>query len=170
RISKCRRRGCGGRGRGIAACLIVVLSAECRVPSKIISLGTRHSALGTYNSPAMLRLGEVAAADLASRYGTPLYVYDAAIIRRQIERVKHAFATLPFQPFYAMKANGSLAILELIRKNSFGCDCVSPGEIFLARNAGFTAEEIWFTCSNVSDDDLRATADPRIVMTVNSLS
>jgi diaminopimelate decarboxylase len=118
----------------------------------------------------MLRVGEVAAADLASRYGTPLYVYDAAIIRRQIERVKRAFATLPFQPYYAVKANGSLAILELIRKNGFGCDCVSPGEIFIARNAGFTAEGIWFTCSNVSDDDLRAIADPRIVINVNSLS
>jgi diaminopimelate decarboxylase len=118
----------------------------------------------------MLRVGEVAAADLASRYGTPLYVYDSAIIRRQIERVKRAFASLPFRPFYAMKANGSLAILELIRNNGFGCDCVSPGEIFIARNAGFTAEEIWFTCSNVSDDDLRAVGDPRIVINVNSLS
>ena len=118
----------------------------------------------------MLRVGEVAAADLANRYGTPLYVYDAAILRRQIERVKRAFASLPFRPFYAMKANGSLAILELIRKNGFGCDCVSPGEIFIARNAGFTAEEIWFTCSNVSDDDLRAIGDPRIVINVNSLS
>src|SRR6266480_6126607 len=118
----------------------------------------------------MLRVGEVAAADLASRYGTPLYVYDSAIIRQQIERVKRAFASLPFRPFYAMKANGSLAILELIRNNGFGCDCVSPGEIFIARNAGFTAEEIWFTCSNVSDDDLRAVGDERIVINLNSMS
>jgi diaminopimelate decarboxylase len=118
----------------------------------------------------MLRVGEVPAADLANRYGTPLYVYDAAIIRRQIERVKRAFGSLPFRPFYAMKANGSLAILDLIRRHRFGCDCVSPGEIFIARRAGFTAEEIWFTCSNVSDEDLRAIGDPRIVINVNSLS
>jgi diaminopimelate decarboxylase len=118
----------------------------------------------------MLRVGEVSAVDLANRFGTPLYVYDAATIRRQIERVKRAFARLPFRPFYAMKANGSLAILDLIRRNGFGCDCVSPGEIFLARRAGFTPEEIWFTCSNVSDDDLRGIGDPRIVINVNSLS
>src|SRR5437868_8150918 len=117
-----------------------------------------------------LHIGNVAAADLANRYGTPLYVYDAAIIRRQIERVKSAFASLPFRPFYAMKANGSLAILDLIRRHGFGCDCVSPGEIFIARRAGFTPEAIWFTCSNVSDEDLRAVADPRIVINVNSLS
>jgi len=118
----------------------------------------------------MLLVGQVPATELANKYGTPLYVYDAAIIRRQIDRVKSAFAALPFRPFYAMKANGSLAILELIRKQGFGCDCVSPGEIFIARRAGFTAEQIWFTCSNVSDDDLLAIGDPRIVINVNSLS
>ncbi|HEY8182367.1 MAG TPA: diaminopimelate decarboxylase [Thermoanaerobaculia bacterium] len=118
----------------------------------------------------MLNLGEQSAEELAERYGTPVYVYNAAVIRRQIERVKKAFSALPFRPFYAMKANGSLAILDLIRGNGFGCDCVSPGEIYIARQAGFTAEEIWFTCSNVSDDDLSGIGDARIVVNVNSIS
>ena len=118
----------------------------------------------------MLNVGELSAEDLAEKYGTPLYVYDAAVIRRQIDRVKKAFATLPFRPFYAMKANGLLAILDLIRHSGFGCDCVSPGEVYIARHAGFTPEEIWFTCSNVSDEDLRSVGDPRIVVNVNSIS
>jgi diaminopimelate decarboxylase len=118
----------------------------------------------------MLNLGEQSAEELAERYGTPVYVYNAAVIRRQIERVKKAFSALPFRPFYAMKANGSLAILDLIRGNGFGCDCVSPGEIYIARQAGFTAEEIWFTCSNVSDEDLSGIGDARIVVNVNSIS
>jgi len=108
--------------------------------------------------------------DIADRFGTPVYIYDAGVIRAQIERVRGAFAALPFQPFYAMKANGALAILRLIREGGFGCDCVSPGEIFIARRAGFTPEQIWFTCSNVSDDDLRAVGDPSIVINVNSMS
>src|SRR5206468_7756868 len=41
---------------------------------------------------------------------------------------------------------------------------------FLARNAEFAADEIWFTCSNVSDDDLRAIGDERIVINLNSMS
>jgi diaminopimelate decarboxylase len=108
--------------------------------------------------------------DIADRFGTPVYIYDAAVIRAQIERMRGAFAALPFQPFYAMKANGALAILRLIREGGFGCDCVSPGEIFIACRAGFTPEQIWFTCSNVSDDDLRAVGDERIVINVNSMS
>lgn len=117
-----------------------------------------------------LYIGDVAAAELAARFGTPLYIYDAAAIRTQIEKVKKAFAGLPFQPFYAMKANGNVALLRMIREHGFGCDAVSPGEIYLARAAGFQAEEIWFTCSNVSDDDLRAIPYPRIVVNVNSMS
>jgi diaminopimelate decarboxylase len=118
----------------------------------------------------VLHIANVSALDLARRFGTPLYVYDAALIRRQVERVKRAFARLPFQPFYAMKANSNLAILRLVQQSGFGADAVSPGEIFLARNAGFAAEEIWFTCSNVSDDDLRAIGDARIVINLNSMS
>ena len=118
----------------------------------------------------VLHIGNVSALDLAERYGTPTYLYDASVIRSQIERVKSAFAALPFQPFYAMKANGALAILDLVRRAGFGCDAVSPGEIFIALRAGFTPEQIWFTCSNVSDDDLLSVGDERIVINVNSMS
>ena len=117
-----------------------------------------------------LLIGEIAAESLAEKFGTPLYVYDAATIRRQVERVKSAFAGLPFRPFFAMKANSNTAILRLVREHGFGCDAVSPGEIFVAKHAGFTGEEIWFTCSNVSDEDLRSIGDPSIVINVNSMS
>src|SRR5688500_19478896 len=113
-----------------------------------------------------LHIGGVAATQLAERFGTPLYVYDAAVIRRQIDLVRRAFEGLPFQPFYAMKANGNLSILRMVREAGFGCDAVSPGEIHLATRAGFAAEAIWFTCSNVSDADLRSITDPRIVVNV----
>jgi diaminopimelate decarboxylase len=122
-----------------------------------------------YRSNA-LHIGGLAADALAAQFGTPLYVYDAAVIRRQVENLRTAFAGLPFRPMYAMKANGNLSILRLVREHGFGCDAVSPGEIHLAMRAGFAPESIWFTCSNVSDDDLRAIPDPRIVINVNSLS
>lgn len=118
----------------------------------------------------VLYIGSHSTEELAERFGTPLYVYDAAVIRRQMERVTGAFAGLSFRPFYAMKANGNLAILRMLREGGFGCDCVSPGEIHLALRAGYAPESIWFTCSNVSDDDLRAIPDARIVVNVNSLS
>jgi diaminopimelate decarboxylase len=118
----------------------------------------------------ILHINNVSAVELAERFGTPLYVYDGEIIETQIANVKRAFAGIPFRPFYAMKANGNIGILRFIRKHGFGCDAVSPGEIYLARRAGYAPEDIWFTCSNVSDQDLRSIDDPRIVINVNSVS
>jgi diaminopimelate decarboxylase len=118
----------------------------------------------------VLHIGGLSTSDLASRFGTPLYLYDAAVIRRQIEAVHAAFRALPFHPFYAMKANSNLAILRLVRESGFGCDAVSPGEIHLALRAGFAPEAIWFTCSSVSDEDLRAIPDPRITINVNAVT
>jgi diaminopimelate decarboxylase len=118
----------------------------------------------------VLYIGNLSTEELAARFGTPLYVYDAAVIRRQAANVRAAFAGLPFRPFYAMKANGNLSILRMLHADGFGCDSVSPGEIHLAMRAGYGVEDIWFTCSNVSDDDLKAIPDPRIVVNVNSMS
>src|SRR5947199_10084398 len=99
-----------------------------------------------------LHIGNVSAPDLIARYGSPLYVYDAEVMRRQIERVRRAFSALPFRPFYAMKANGALAILDVVRGAGFGRDAVSPGEIFFARLARFTPDTTWFTSPNSCDD------------------
>jgi diaminopimelate decarboxylase len=118
----------------------------------------------------VLHINNLSVDELAARYGTPLSLYDASVIRRQLAKVRAAFAGLPFRPFYAMKANSNVSILRLLRESGFGCDSVSPGEIFLAMRAGFAPDDIWFTCSNVSDEDLRSIPDPRIVVNVNSMS
>lgn len=118
----------------------------------------------------ILHIGAIPVTELIERFDSPLYVYDAELLREQIHRVTGAFAPLPFQPFYAAKANANLALLRIIESHGFGCDAVSPGEVFLARHAGFPPDRIWFTCSNVSDDDLLAIKDPAIVINVNSMS
>jgi diaminopimelate decarboxylase len=118
----------------------------------------------------ILHINGNSTAALADRFGTPLYIYDATVIREHIDKVRQSFAGLPFRPMYAMKANSNLSILRLVRSAGFGCDAVSPGEIHLAMRAGFTPDSIWFTCSNVSDEDLRGIPDPEIVINVNSVS
>lgn len=116
-----------------------------------------------------LHIGEIAATDLVAQFGSPLYVYDVAVVRRQARRVTEAFSRIPFQPFYAIKANDNLTLLRLIAEEGFGFDAVSPGEVFLARHAGLPSNRVWFTCSNVSDADLQALNDPMIVVNVNSM-
>jgi diaminopimelate decarboxylase len=71
-------------------------------------------------------------AQLATRFGTPLYVYDAGKI---IERISDL---APFDVVrYAQKACSNLAILDLVRRHGGLVDCVSAGEVHRALAAGF---------------------------------
>lgn len=74
-------------------------------------------------------------AELAKQYGTPLYVYDAAVIEQRIADLK-AFDVVR----YAQKACSNIAILDRMRKQGVVVDAVSAGEIHRAFKAGYTAE------------------------------
>ncbi len=73
-------------------------------------------------------------ADLARDYGTPLYVYDAAMIRTRCHDLA-AWDTIRF----AQKACSNLAILDLVRREGVLVDAVSSGEIHRALAAGYSA-------------------------------
>ncbi|RIK71964.1 MAG: diaminopimelate decarboxylase [Planctomycetota bacterium] len=72
--------------------------------------------------------------ELAARFGTPLYVYDAAVIARRIADLA-AFEVIRF----AQKACSTLAVLDLVRRHGVVVDAVSAGEIQRALAAGFQA-------------------------------
>lgn len=72
--------------------------------------------------------------DLAKRFGTPTYVYDAAKIVERIGDLR-AFDLIR----YAQKACSNLAILDLMRRHGVAVDAVSAGEVRRALAAGFTA-------------------------------
>lgn len=118
----------------------------------------------------VLHFDDVSATALIQRFGSPLYVYEKAVLLRQIDRVRGAFRDLPFRPFYALKANANPELLRIIAEAGFGFDAVSPGEIELLRRIGVAGNRIWFTCSNVSDDDLRKIGDASILINLNGMS
>ncbi|HEX5472447.1 MAG TPA: diaminopimelate decarboxylase [Lacipirellulaceae bacterium] len=70
--------------------------------------------------------------DLAHRFGTPVYVYDAAIIAQRLSELS-TFDVVR----YAQKACSNIAILDLVRRHGALVDCVSAGEIHRAITAGF---------------------------------
>ena len=84
-------------------------------------------------------------AGVAASLGTPLYVYSAEIIRSQYRALDEAFGDYPHRLHYALKANSSLAIAELLRGLGGAADANSMWEIDLARRAGFAVDEIVFT-------------------------
>jgi diaminopimelate decarboxylase len=76
----------------------------------------------------------VSICELAQRFGTPLYVYDAAKIVERINDLKQ-FDVIRF----AQKACSNIGILSLARKHGVLVDAVSAGEIHRALKAGYKA-------------------------------
>ncbi len=76
------------------------------------------------------------AEQLALQFGTPLWIYDAATIRSQIERLK-SFDIIRF----AQKACSNLHILRLMREQGVKVDAVSQGELLRALAAGYSCRE-----------------------------
>ena len=86
----------------------------------------------SFLSPLRTEVAGVAVSELAGKFGTPLYVYDAASLARRIESLR-AFDVVR----YAQKACSSLAIIDLIRRRGCLVDTVSSGEIRRALAAGY---------------------------------
>ncbi len=79
---------------------------------------------------------QVAVQQLASEYGTPLYVYSRATLERHWQAFDQALAERPHLICYAVKANSSLALLALLARLGSGFDIVSVGELERVLRAG----------------------------------
>jgi diaminopimelate decarboxylase len=86
-------------------------------------------------SPGIRReIAGASVADLAAAYGTPLYAYDAEMIRRRCRDLA-AWDTVRF----AQKACSNIAVLDLVRREGVLVDAVSTGEIHRAFTAGYVS-------------------------------
>ncbi|SCB75197.1 diaminopimelate decarboxylase [Gilliamella intestini] len=88
---------------------------------------------------------QIAIADLAKQYGTPLYVYSANHIREQFLAYEQALVNTNHLICYAVKANSNLAVLSLLAKLGAGFDIVSQGELERVLKAGADPKKIVFS-------------------------
>jgi diaminopimelate decarboxylase len=84
-------------------------------------------------------------ADLARRFGTPCYVYSHAALTDAYRQFADAFAGRDALVCYAVKANSSLAILNLFARLGAGFDIVSGGELQRVLAAGGAANKVVFS-------------------------
>ncbi|NML47675.1 diaminopimelate decarboxylase [Ramlibacter sp. G-1-2-2] len=92
-----------------------------------------------------LYVEDVRLADLAREHGTPLFVYSKASMLAALAAYQRGFAGRKAKVCYAMKANSSLAILQLFARAGCGFDIVSGGELERVLAAGVPAGEIIFS-------------------------
>lgn len=106
----------------------------------------------------------VSVADLVREVGTPCYVYSRQAIAARYRRLAEAFA--PADPLicYAVKANGSLAILRLLAGLGAGFDIVSGGELFLVRKAGGDPAKVVYAGVGKTEAEIRQALGAGILM------
>ncbi len=121
--------------------------------------------------PALVAAGRVAGIDaeaLASRYGTPLFVYDLDAVSARVEALRSVLPT-SFDLAFAVKANPLLAVLQHLRGAGVGADVASGGELRHVLRAGFDPARIVLTGPGKRDEELAAAVAAGIrVVTVES--
>lgn len=101
----------------------------------------------------------VPAERIAEAAGTPVYVYSASAIRERYALLDGALGDTPHRIHYSCKANGTLALLGIIRALGGGIDVVSGGELHRALKAGFAGADIVFGGVGKTEAELRAAVD-----------
>ena len=109
------------------------------------------------NEKGHLTIGGVDTVDIAKEYGTPTYVLDTEHVRRQMRlyynTLTECFGSTAI-PLFASKALSFKEIYRIAAEEKLGIDCVSPGEIYTAKAAGFPMERAYFHGNNKTDADL----------------
>lgn len=89
---------------------------------------------------------------LADEFGSPLYLYDAAVFRRKLARLRRA---LPgFEVFYSVKANPNPAVVRALLDEGCGLEIASAGELQLALACGCPPGQILFAGPGKTEAEL----------------
>lgn len=108
---------------------------------------------------------------IASEFGNPLYVYDAAKIDSQYQRLTSAFSRIgDLRINYATKALSNVSILKLMRQLGSGLDTVSIQEVQLGLAAGFEPQAIIYTPNGVSLKEIEEVAKMGVQINIDNLS
>jgi diaminopimelate decarboxylase len=108
--------------------------------------------------------------ELAKKYGTPVYIYDAQIIHRQIQTLQKSFQQVNMKIKYACKALNNISILKLFKYYGTGLDTVSIEEVQLGLLAGFEPQEIIYTPNCVDFQEIKKAVELGVVVNIDNIS
>jgi len=113
-------------------------------------------ASATRNSQGEISIGEVNVSDLANQYGTPLYVFDEADVRKRARDYVAAFTVSDIETsvHYAGKAFITTKVAQWVNQEGLGIDVASAGELEVALRAGIDTKQIVMHGNNKSVKDL----------------
>lgn len=108
------------------------------------------------NASGVLQIYNLKIIDIAKKYGTPLYILNEEIIRKNCKNYHQSFKKFysNYEIIYAGKAFLNLAILKIMQAEKLSLDVVSGGELYTALKANFPQERIYFHGNNKTKEEI----------------
>jgi len=102
------------------------------------------------NEKGHLAIGGCDVTRLAADFGTPLYIFDEATLRRTCAEFRKEFEQRCHDSLviYAAKAFINRPLARIVKEEGLGLDVVSGGEISIARSAEFPMDKVFFHGNN----------------------
>lgn len=113
--------------------------------------------------------GQFSPTALRAEYGSPVYVYNEVLLRQACSAITQVLGQLPGSVVFSSKANSNPHLLRIVREEGLMADAMSPGEVAMLIEAGFTRDEIVYVCNNVSPEELRFAKENAFLVSVDSL-
>jgi diaminopimelate decarboxylase len=104
-----------------------------------------------------------------ARFGSPLYVYEADVVRAAYARFCAAFPHRPLQIHYAIVCNKNRYLVRLLAALGAGIHANTPGDAFAAIAAGVPPERVVYSGTNLGEADFRFLLERGIRMNLDSL-
>ena len=108
--------------------------------------------------------------NIANTYGTPVYVYNAATITKQYQKLVNAFKQSDVKIFYACKALTNINILKHVANIGANIDCSSINEVKLALHAGVPSNRVLYTSNGVAFDEIMEAKNLGVHINIDSVS
>jgi len=111
-----------------------------------------------------LHIDGISTNELAKEYDTPLFVFSAKRIRKNLKRLVKISDVIDCQlkVCYAAKANSNSEILKTILNAGSDIEVNSGGELFMALRAGFKGEQIIFNGTSKTEKEISEAIDANI--------
>ncbi|MBN1446883.1 MAG: diaminopimelate decarboxylase [Bacteroidetes bacterium] len=103
---------------------------------------------------SVLTCDDIPLTDILRETKTPVYIYSLRAVLDRLEQHRNAFAGLNHHVCYAVKANPSLPLLQVLAQAKAGFDVNSRGELFRALRAGADPSRIIMTGVGKSREDI----------------
>lgn len=117
------------------------------------------------NKKGHLEIGGCDCLDLVKEYGTPLYVMDESLIRKNCRIYRKSMENYyngNGLVLYASKAFCTMAMCRIAQQEGLGLDVVSGGELYTAIKAGFPMDKIYFHGNNKTEEEITLAIDNNV--------